>query len=209
LGASGPARPRPPVGSCDGAEYNAAEDERSNRADAGVAPVESVARLDEDRRRRDAPNERRVVLGLAGDARAQPSSVRRRRGSSRDRAGERPLVFGSPAGSVVALAATCRSAAPTCAVNGCSFLGSPAASALTIANGIRFGLTASVFTNDLRTAHRFARDVEAGFVWINDSARHFLGAPFGGYKDSGVGRDEDFEELLSYTQVKNLNVALA
>jgi len=79
--------------------------------------------------------------------------------------------------------------------------------ALEIANGVRFGLTASVFTNDLRTAHRFARDVEAGFVWINDSARHFLGAPFGGYKDSGVGRDEDVEELLSYTQVKNVNVS--
>jgi betaine-aldehyde dehydrogenase len=79
--------------------------------------------------------------------------------------------------------------------------------ALEIANGVRFGLTASVFTNDLRTAHRFARDVEAGFVWINDSARHFLGAPFGGYKDSGVGSDEDIEELLSYTQVKNVNVS--
>ena len=79
--------------------------------------------------------------------------------------------------------------------------------ALAIANGIRFGLTASVFTNDLRIAHKFARDVEAGFVWVNDSARHFLGAPFGGYKDSGVGRDEDVDELLSYTQVKNVNVA--
>ena len=56
-----------------------------------------------------------------------------------------------------------------------------------IANSVRFGLTASVFTKDLNTAHKFARDVEAGFVWVNDSARHFLGAPFGGYKDSGVG----------------------
>jgi betaine-aldehyde dehydrogenase len=81
--------------------------------------------------------------------------------------------------------------------------------AVAIANGVRFGLTASVFTNDLRTAHRFARDVEAGFVWINDSARHFLGAPFGGYKDSGVGRDEDLDELLSYTQIKNVNVSLS
>ena len=79
--------------------------------------------------------------------------------------------------------------------------------AVKIANSVRFGLTASVFTTDLSTAHRFARDVEAGFVWVNDSARHFLGAPFGGYKDSGVGRDEDIEELLSYTQVKNVNVS--
>jgi acyl-CoA reductase-like NAD-dependent aldehyde dehydrogenase len=79
--------------------------------------------------------------------------------------------------------------------------------AVKIANSVRFGLTASVFTKDLNTAHKFARDVEAGFVWVNDSARHFLGAPFGGYKDSGVGRDEDTEELLSYTQVKNVNVS--
>jgi betaine-aldehyde dehydrogenase len=79
--------------------------------------------------------------------------------------------------------------------------------AIRIANGIRFGLTASVFTRDLGTAHAFARDVEAGYVWVNDSARHFLGAPFGGYKDSGVGREEDPEELHSFTQVKNVNVS--
>ena len=72
--------------------------------------------------------------------------------------------------------------------------------ALGIANGIPLGLTASVYTRDLRTAHAFARDVEAGFVWVNDSGRHFLGTPFGGYKDSGLGREEDTDELLSYTQ---------
>lgn len=81
--------------------------------------------------------------------------------------------------------------------------------ALRIANGVRFGLTASVFTRDLRTAHCFARDVEAGYVWVNDSSRHFTGTPFGGFKDSGVGREEDLEELLSYTQVKNVNVLLS
>jgi acyl-CoA reductase-like NAD-dependent aldehyde dehydrogenase len=78
--------------------------------------------------------------------------------------------------------------------------------ALRIANGVRFGLTASIFTRDLALAHRFARDVEAGYVWVNDSSRHFAGAPFGGFKDSGVGREEDIEELLSYTQIKNVNV---
>jgi acyl-CoA reductase-like NAD-dependent aldehyde dehydrogenase len=81
--------------------------------------------------------------------------------------------------------------------------------ALRIANGIPLGLTASVYTRDLRTAHAFARDVEAGFVWVNDSGRHFLGTPFGGYKNSGLGREEDVEELLSYTQVKNVNVNFA
>jgi acyl-CoA reductase-like NAD-dependent aldehyde dehydrogenase len=78
--------------------------------------------------------------------------------------------------------------------------------ALAIANDSRFGLTASVYTRDLRTAHAFARDVEAGFVWVNDSGRHFLGTPFGGFKESGLGREEDTEELYSYTQTKNVNV---
>jgi acyl-CoA reductase-like NAD-dependent aldehyde dehydrogenase len=48
--------------------------------------------------------------------------------------------------------------------------------------------------------------VEAGYVWVNDSSRHFPGVPFGGFKDSGVGREESFEELVSYTQVKNVNI---
>ena len=78
--------------------------------------------------------------------------------------------------------------------------------ALAIANGVSYGLTASVYTRDVSTAHRFARDVRAGYVWVNDSGRHFPGTPYGGVKDSGVGREEGFEELLSYTQVKNVNV---
>lgn len=77
---------------------------------------------------------------------------------------------------------------------------------LRLANDTELGLTASVYTRDLAIAHRFAEDVEAGFVWVNDSSRHFLGAPFGGFKNSGIGREEDIEELLSYTQVKNVNV---
>jgi acyl-CoA reductase-like NAD-dependent aldehyde dehydrogenase len=78
--------------------------------------------------------------------------------------------------------------------------------ALEIANGVSYGLTASVFTRDLGTAHRFARDVQAGYVWVNDSSRHFPGVPFGGVKDSGVGREEDADELYSYSQPKNVNV---
>jgi acyl-CoA reductase-like NAD-dependent aldehyde dehydrogenase len=62
--------------------------------------------------------------------------------------------------------------------------------ALQIANSVCYGLTASIFTRDLATAHRFARGVEAGYVWVNDASKHFPGAPFGGFKDSGVGREE-------------------
>jgi acyl-CoA reductase-like NAD-dependent aldehyde dehydrogenase len=81
--------------------------------------------------------------------------------------------------------------------------------ALRIANGVQYGLTASVFTRDLARAHRFAEEVEAGYVWVNESSRHILGAPFGGVKDSGVGREEGFEELVSYTQAKNVHVRFA
>ena len=80
--------------------------------------------------------------------------------------------------------------------------------ALDIANSVSYGLTASVFTRDLGTAHRFARDVQAGYVWVNDSSRHFPGTAYGGVKDSGVGRDEGWEELLSFSQIKNVNVRL-
>ncbi|MGP6178652.1 aldehyde dehydrogenase family protein [Microbacterium sp. A196] len=78
--------------------------------------------------------------------------------------------------------------------------------ALTIANSVRYGLTASAYTNNLRTAHSFARDIQAGYVWINETSRHFLGSGFGGYKDSGIGREENHDELLSWTQAKNVSV---
>ena len=75
-------------------------------------------------------------------------------------------------------------------------------------NAVDYGLTASIWTRDLVTAHRAARRVEAGYVWINNSSAHFHGAPFGGYKHSGIGREESFEELLEFTQTKNVNVNL-
>jgi acyl-CoA reductase-like NAD-dependent aldehyde dehydrogenase len=78
--------------------------------------------------------------------------------------------------------------------------------AIRIANSVAYGLTASVFTKDLGTAHRFASEVEAGYVWVNDASTHFPGAPYGGFKDSGVGREESFDELVSYAQIKNVNV---
>jgi betaine-aldehyde dehydrogenase len=76
-------------------------------------------------------------------------------------------------------------------------------------NRVELGLTASIWTRDLVTAHRAAQRVEAGYVWINDTSKHFLGAPFGGYKQSGIGREECFEELLEFSQIKNVNVNLA
>lgn len=75
-------------------------------------------------------------------------------------------------------------------------------------NGTEFGLTASIWTRDLLTAHRAAARVEAGYVWINDCSSHFIGAPFGGYKQSGLGREESKDELYEFTQIKNVNVSM-
>jgi betaine-aldehyde dehydrogenase len=75
-------------------------------------------------------------------------------------------------------------------------------------NQVEYGLTCSIWTNDISTAHRTAATVEAGFVWINEVAKHFLGAPFGGFKQSGVGREECFDELIAFTQEKNIHVRL-
>ena len=53
---------------------------------------------------------------------------------------------------------------------------------------------------------RTAYAAEAGYVWINEVGRHFLGAPFGGFKQSGIGREECIEELLLFTQEKNIHI---
>jgi betaine-aldehyde dehydrogenase len=75
-------------------------------------------------------------------------------------------------------------------------------------NAVEYGLTCSIWTNDIDTAHRAAMAVEAGFVWINEVGKHFLGTPFGGVKHSGIGREECFEEMLAFTQEKNIHIRL-
>jgi len=75
-------------------------------------------------------------------------------------------------------------------------------------NQVQYGLTFSIFTRDVVKAHRFVARVQSGFCWINEVSRHVLGSAFGGYKQSGIGREECLEELLSYTQEKNVFVNL-
>ncbi|MCI2421425.1 aldehyde dehydrogenase family protein [Saccharopolyspora sp. K220] len=77
-----------------------------------------------------------------------------------------------------------------------------------IHNSVRYGLTGSIYTNNIQQAMRTAKQLETGYVWINDSSRHFLGMPFGGFKASGLGREESIDELLSYTQEKSINIKL-
>jgi betaine-aldehyde dehydrogenase len=75
-------------------------------------------------------------------------------------------------------------------------------------NSVEYGLTCSIYTNDLIQAHRMAAEVQAGYVWVNHTSQHFPGAPFGGYKQSGIGREECLGELLSFTQEKNIHIRL-
>jgi acyl-CoA reductase-like NAD-dependent aldehyde dehydrogenase len=79
---------------------------------------------------------------------------------------------------------------------------------LEMANGIELGLSASVWSENVHLALETARRVEAGYVWVNDTNRHYLGAPYGGMKNSGVGREESVEELLSYLEVKSTHVRM-
>jgi acyl-CoA reductase-like NAD-dependent aldehyde dehydrogenase len=74
--------------------------------------------------------------------------------------------------------------------------------AVALANDSDYGLTAAVWTQDLPVALRMLRSLQAGTVWINMAGQHFVGTPFGGWKDSGLGGEECLEELLSYSQVK-------
>ncbi|MCS5722567.1 aldehyde dehydrogenase family protein [Herbiconiux sp. CPCC 203407] len=79
--------------------------------------------------------------------------------------------------------------------------------AIDIANDSVYGLTAAVWTKDISRALRLSHEIEAGFVWVNDSAKHFPNVPYGGVKASGMGREESMEELLSYTALKSINIA--
>jgi aldehyde dehydrogenase (NAD+) len=77
-----------------------------------------------------------------------------------------------------------------------------------LANDVDFGLAASVVTDDLDAAHRAARDIEAGNIWINQHNDFPAGQPFGGYKQSGIGRETARETIEAYTQTKTINYRL-
>jgi betaine-aldehyde dehydrogenase len=75
-------------------------------------------------------------------------------------------------------------------------------------NAVEYGLTGSVWTQSLANAHRAAARIESGFIWVNGAGPHYVGVSFGGYKQSGIGREESYDELLSFTQSKNINITL-
>lgn len=76
--------------------------------------------------------------------------------------------------------------------------------AIRMANDTVYGLTGSVWTNDLRTALDMAESIEAGYVWINDHLIRAPGLPFGGWKQSGYGREAAGQTLSEFSQTKSI-----
>ncbi|MBK5258264.1 MAG: aldehyde dehydrogenase [Thermoanaerobaculia bacterium] len=80
--------------------------------------------------------------------------------------------------------------------------------AIAFANSTRYGLSATLWTRDLQRAHRVAAAIDAGTVWINCWMLRDLRVPFGGMRESGVGREGGFESLNFFTEAKNVCVKL-
>lgn len=76
------------------------------------------------------------------------------------------------------------------------------------ANAVNYGLAAGIWTNDLSTAHRVSKALKAGTVWINTYMEVDPIYPFGGYKQSGIGREHGQDSMLEYTQVKSVIIRL-
>ena len=79
---------------------------------------------------------------------------------------------------------------------------------LEMANSVQYGLASTLWTENLTRAHRMAREIEAGIVWINCWLLRDLRTPFGGQKHSGVGREGGFEALRFFTEPKNVCIKL-
>jgi 5-carboxymethyl-2-hydroxymuconic-semialdehyde dehydrogenase len=81
--------------------------------------------------------------------------------------------------------------------------------ALSLSNGVRYGLAAYVWTNDVTRAFRFSSALEAGMIWVNSENVRHLPTPFGGMKASGIGRDGGDWSFEFYMETKNIAFATA
>ena len=73
-----------------------------------------------------------------------------------------------------------------------------------MANEVKYGLSATLWTSDLKRSMRMSTRIEAGIVWVNTWMQRDLRTPFGGVKASGVGREGGFEALRFFTEAKNV-----
>ncbi len=80
--------------------------------------------------------------------------------------------------------------------------------ALALANNTKYGLAAYIWTNDLKRAHNFAQDVEAGMVWLNSNNVRDLRTPFGGVKASGLGHEGGYRSIDFYTDQQAVHINL-
>ena len=81
--------------------------------------------------------------------------------------------------------------------------------AIEMANAVEYGLTGAIWTKDINAALTTARRLQSGHIWVNGASGHYKGMPFGGFKNSGTGRESGLEELLSYTEEKAINIMMA
>ena len=79
---------------------------------------------------------------------------------------------------------------------------------LKMANSVEYGLAAVIMSQNIDRVHRTAQKLQSGFIEVNGPVAFALGSPFGGFKSSGTGREGNMEELISYTQLKSINVQL-
>ncbi|MBX3067889.1 MAG: 5-carboxymethyl-2-hydroxymuconate semialdehyde dehydrogenase [Cryobacterium sp.] len=83
------------------------------------------------------------------------------------------------------------------------------ADALKLANDVKYGLAAYLWTNDLKRAHNFAHEIEAGMVWLNSHNVRDLRTPFGGVKASGLGQEGGYRSLDFYTEQQAVHISLS
>jgi aldehyde dehydrogenase (NAD+) len=81
--------------------------------------------------------------------------------------------------------------------------------AIELANDVEYGLSGAVWTENIRQAHRMIDAIRAGSVWVNEYRYFAPSAPFGGFKNSGIGRESGREGLKEYYQTKSAWIDLS